>query len=393
MKNQSLSLIVSLALLLPLASLPLGCGRKQAPAAEAEARPAVSALAVRVQVATNRLFERRLTVQGTFEAKRFANVAARVAGNLDTVWVDEGDGVEAGTTRLFQIDPVGLSNAWTIAAQQLDVARAGLQVAQAGTIKVRAEGRKVALDYARYARLHKDGKVSDNEYETAETLNEQAMAGIAVAEAQAELAARQVGQAEAALAIARKNLEDSLTYAPISGVVSKRQAEPGEQMAIGRTVLVIVDPSLIEAAAFLPAQYYADVIPGKTTFHLELNGQSAETHEIHYRSPTINPVLRTFEIKGIVNSQAFTAVPGSMATLTIVFESRMGLGVPPASVLYRNGNAVVFVIRDGKASQTIVTTGFQNGAWTEIVSGIQPGDEVVTEGQTLLRDGQAVERL
>jgi RND family efflux transporter MFP subunit len=164
-------------------------------------------------------------------------------------------------------------------------------------------------------------------------------------------------------------------------------------MAIGRTVLVIVDPSLIEAAAFLPAQYYADVIPGKTTFHLELNGQSAETHEIHYRSPTINPVLRTFEIKGIVNSQAFTAVPGSMATLTIVFESRMGLGVPPASVLYRNGNAVVFVIRDGKASQTIVTTGFQNGAWTEIVSGIQPGDEVVTEGQTLLRDGQAVERL
>jgi multidrug efflux pump subunit AcrA (membrane-fusion protein) len=51
------------------------------------------------------------------------------------------------------------------------------------------------------------------------------------------------------------------------------------------------------------------------------------------------------------------------------------------------------VIRDDRAVQTPVTTGFQNGAWTEIVSGLQDGDTVVTEGQTLLRDGQAVERL
>ena len=384
-----------LPLLLPLASLPLGCGRGTPGAAgpaAAGATPA-AALAVRAQAVTNRVFERQLTVQGTLEAKRFANVAARVAGNLDTIWVDEGDRVEVGTTPLFQIDPVGLSNAWTIAAQELDVARAGLQVAQANAARIRAEVRKVDLDFARYARLHKDGKVSDNEYETVETLHEQAKAGIAVAEAQVELATRQVAQAEAGLAIARKNLDDALTLAPISGVISRRLAEPGEQMAIGGTVLVIVDPTLVEAGAFLPAQYYPDVTPGKTTFRLELDGRPVGTHLIDYRSPTINPVLRTFEIKGAVDTASIPAVPGGMATLTIVFESREGFGVPSSSILIRDGRAVVFVIRDGRAVQTPVTTGFQNGAWTEIVSGLQAGDTVVTEGQTLLRDGQAVERL
>ena len=388
-----------LALLLPLAGLTPGCGRGTANSgaanggAAATNAPAKAALAVRAQAVTNRVFERQLTVQGTFEAKRFVSVAARVAGNLDALWVDEGDRVVAGETRLFQIDPVGLSNAWAIAAQQESVAQAGLLVAQANAAKVRAEARKAALDYARYARLHQEDKVSINEFETAETLNEQAKAGIAVSEAQVNLAARQVEQAAAALAIARKNLDDSLAVAPLTGVVSSRLAEPGEQMAVGHAVLSIVDPERIEAAAFIPAQYYAGIVPGKTAFRLEIDGRPAGTHTIGYRSPTINPSLRTFEIKGMVDTHLAPAVPGGMATLTVVFESREGLGVPTVSLLHRGGRSVVFTLRGDRAVQTPVETGFQNGVWTEIVSGLQPGDTVVTEGQTLLRDGRAVERL
>lgn len=369
-----------------------GCGNKDKPAAATDAA-AARVLAVRTQVATNRVFERRLTVQGTLEAKHFASVAARVVGNLDAVWVDEGDAVKAGETRLFQIDPVGLSNALSIAEQALDVARAGLKVAQAGADKTRAEARKVGLDYERYARLHKDGKISNNEYETADTMNQQAKAGIAVAEAQVDLAGRQVNQAEAALAIARKNLADSLALAPITGIVSRRSGEPGEQMAVGRTVLQIVDLGTIEAAAYLPAQYYPDITPGKTPFRLEVNGRPAGTHVVSYCSPTINPVLRTFEIKGLVENASGLAVPGSMAAITIVFETRLGIGVPTASLLTRGGRPVVFVVRDGKAVQVAVTTGFQNDAWSEILAGLKAGEPIITEGQTQLQDGEPVEVL
>lgn len=377
--------------LLALAGFAAGCGKQATtPAAEAAS---VHALAVRAQAVALRGFERRLTVQGTLEAKNYATVASRAEGNLDAIWVDEGDPVVAGETALFQIDPVSRENSLTIAKQNLAVAEASLKVAEASARKTEAETRKAGLDFDRYERLHKDGKVSDNEYESAEVARAQAKAGIAVAKAQVDLAERQVKQAEASLSIAEKSLADTQIRAPISGVVSARHAEPGEQMAIGKVVLRIDDLSAVEAAAFLPAQYYPEVVPGQTTFRLGIGGREAGAHAVTYRSPTINTTLRTFEIKGKIEAADGFAVPGQMADLTIVFEVRQGLGVPSAAILVRAGKPVVFVVHDGKAFAREVQTGFQNDAWTEILSGLKAGESVVTEGQTQLRDGMPVEIL
>jgi len=375
--------------LLALAVLSAGCG--QAPTAAAE--DAARVLTVRTVPAAARTFERRLTVQGTLEAETFANVAARADGNLDALWVDEGDPVTAGETELFQVDPVQRENARTIARQDLAVAKASQTVAEASALKTEAEARKARLDFERFERLHQDGKVSLGEFESADVARAQAEAGLAVAKAQVDLARRQVKQAEAGLAIAEKNLADARAIAPISGVVSARLAEPGEQMSVGKTVLRIEDLSRVEAAAFLPAQYYPDVVPGATTFRLAVGGRPAGEHTVTTRSPVINPVLRTFEIKGRLQNAGELAVPGQMADLTLVFESREGLGVPSAAVLVRGGRPVVFVARDGVAAAREVETGLQNDGWTEILSGLEPGEAVVTEGQTQLHDGMPVDVL
>ena len=379
-----------LAASLSAAVLATGCGQKESATAAAET---VRALSIRAQPVAARGFERRLTVQGTLEAKNYANVASRADGNLDALWVDEGDAVVAGETALFQIDPVSRENSLTIAKQNLAVAEASLKVAEASAKKTEAEAHKATLDFARYERLHKDGKVSDNEYEAAEVQNAQAKAGLAVAQAQVDLAERQVKQAEASLSIAQKNLADAKILAPISGVVSSRTAEPGEQMSVGRVVLRIDDLSVVEAAAFLPAQYYPEVVPGQTTFRLGVGGREAGAHVVTYRSPTINPTLRTFEIKGKVEAADGRAVPGQMADLTIVFETRPGLGVSSAAILDRGGKPTVFVVQDGKAFAREVQTGFQNDGWTEILAGLEAGEAVVVEGQTQLRDGLPVEVL
>ncbi|HPT16741.1 MAG TPA: efflux RND transporter periplasmic adaptor subunit, partial [Kiritimatiellia bacterium] len=341
----------------------------------------------RAQAAAERTFERRLTVQGTLEAKNYANVASRIDGTLEEIWVDEGDAVVAGQTALFQVDAANRQNSLTIAEQNLAVAQASRAVAQASAQKTEAEAHKANLDFARYDRLHRDGRVSDNEFEGAQVQHEAAKAAIDVAQAQVDLAERQVKQAEASRAIAQKNLEDAKVTAPISGFVSSRTAEPGEQMSVGRVVLRIDDLAEIEAAAYLPAQYHADVVPNRTTFRLGVAGRAAGQHVVTYRSPTINPVLRTFEIKGRVEDAGELAAPGSMADLTIVFESRAGLGVPSAAVLIRNGKPTIFVVQAGKAVQREVQTGLQNDGWTEILSGLAAGESVVTEGQTQLRDG------
>ena len=387
MKTDRIALAL-LAAALPAALLATGCGKPETAAAQT-----VRALAIRTQPAAERTFERRLTVQGTLEAKNYANVASRADGNLDAIWTEEGDAVVAGETPLFQIDPVSRENSLTIAKQNLAVAEASREVAEASAKKTEAEARKATLDFARYERLHQDGKVSDNEYEAAEVQNAQAKAGLAVAQAQVDLAKRQVKQAEASLAIAEKNLADARILAPISGVVSSRTAEPGEQMSVGRVVLRIDDLSVVEAAAYLPAQYYPEVVPGQTMFRLGIGGREAGAHAVTYRSPTIDPTLRTFEIKGQVAAADGLAVPGQMADLTIVFETRAGLGVPSAAVLVRGGKPAVFVARDGQAFLREVQTGFQNDGWTEILSGLEAGETVVVEGQTQLRDGLTVEVL
>jgi HlyD family secretion protein len=378
-----------LAAMLSAAVLAAGCGKNEsAPADEAS-----QALAVRAQAIATRTFERRLTVQGTLEARNTANVASRTEGNLDAVWVDEGDAVVAGETALFQVDPVGRENARTIARQTLAVAEASLDVARASAGKTAAEARKAILDFERFERLHRDGKVSLGEFETADVGRAQAEAGVAVAQAQVDLAERQVKQAEASLVIAEKNLADARVVAPISGVVSARHAEPGEQMSVGKVVLRIDDLSVVEAAAYLPAQYHPDVVPGATTFRLDIGGRDAGTHAITYRSPTIHSALRTFEIKGRVDSAGPLAVPGQMAGLTLVFETRESLGVPSAAILVRAGQPVVFVVQDGRAAARPVETGLQNDGWTEILAGLEPGETVVVEGQTLLHDGMAVDVL
>ncbi|NLL83347.1 MAG: efflux RND transporter periplasmic adaptor subunit [Lentisphaerae bacterium] len=377
-------------LLLLLTLLGTGCGKGGKGEAQS-AGAAVTMVSVRAEAATERNFERRLTVQGTIEAKVFANVAARVGGNLDALWVDEGDSVVAGQTRLFQIDPIALSNSVTAAEQSLKVAQAGLAVAVATCEKAEAEADKAKLDFSRFERLHKEGRVSDNEFETADTRNRQAAAGLAMAQAQILLQQSQIDQAAAALQIARKNLEDALAVAPITGVVSKRSAEPGEQMAVGKVVLAIVDPDSLEAAAFVPAQYYSDVIPGETTFRLSVDGREIGNCKVYYRSPTINPTLRTFEIKGRLEERAEGAVPGAMAELTMVFEQRKGVAIRSEAVLSRGGKPALFVVESGQARQREVTIGWQNDGLSEVLTGLAAGDVTVYEGQTLLRDGIAVD--
>lgn len=388
MKTTSIPLAL-LATILAAAALAAGCGKKPAAAKEESAH----GLAVRAQAVAERAFERRLTVQGTLEAKNYANVASRVDGNLEELWVDEGDAVVAGKTALFQVDAANRQNSLNIAEQNLAVAEASLAVAKASAQKTEAEAHKATLDFDRYDRLHQDGRVSDNEFEGAQVQYESAKAAIAVAQAQVDLAERQVKQAEASRAIAQKNLEDAKVIAPISGVVSSRTAEPGEQMSVGHVILRIDDLADIEAAAYLPAQYYPEVVPGKTEFRLDIAGQQAGQHAVTYRSPTINTVLRTFEIKGKIENPGGLAVPGSMADLTLVFETRPGLGVPSASILVRNGKSTVFVVQDGKATAREVAAGLQSDGWTEILSGLKAGESVVTEGQTQLRDGLPVEVL
>jgi len=349
------------------------------------------AIPVVVTAAALRSFRNAVIVQGTLEAKNYAMVSPRIAGPLEALFVEEGDRVVKGETRLFKIDAVKLEKSLDISRHTLAVARCALSERKAHLERVEADLYKAKLDYQRYQHLLAKKVVTANDYELQELHYKQAQASLKHAQTDVELATAQVRQAEAAQAIAEKDLRDTEIYSPLTGRVSQRWREPGEQGDPGQPVLRIEDTSVIEVAAYLPAQYYRDVEVGRTSMNVGVSGVKVERQHITYKSPTINPKLRTFEIKSLITDSPEGIVPGALAEIEVVFEQHEGLGVPSVCLQARRSGSVVFVIRDNIAHPARVQTGLVNGGWTEVLeSGLEAGTPIVSMGQEMLKDGSRV---
>lgn len=338
-----------------------------------------------------REFQRSLAVQGNLEAMNSAMVSPRIPGILEAIFVDEGDAVMANETKLFQTDAANLTENLEISRHSLRVAQYAKQQANANLEKTRADLHKTKLDYDRFKRLIEKEAVTADAFEQQESQYLQLQAAEKLARAQVSLTSAQEDQAAAALVIAQKDLDDTTIYAPISGSVSARLLEPGEMGSPGVPVLRIDDTTVVEVSAFLSAQYYASVVSGQTIMEIRVAGIDAGRYAVTYKSPTINPKLRTFEVKCVLTSPPDGVAPGAMAQISVILESRKGLGVPSVAIQQRGGNNVVFAVKDNISHQVIVRPGLETGGWTEIRQGeLNEETAVVTMGQYMIEDGTPV---
>jgi len=336
-------------------------------------------------------FERRLVVQGNLEAAEYAVVSPRIQGTIDAIFVDEGDSVVAGETMLFQIDKLNLEKAVTLGRHDLEVAKYAKRERAANLKRIQADFEKTELDYNRYIRLFDKEAVTPDAFERQESMYKQAKAMLEHAQTLVDLAEEQQKQTEVALAMSEKNLDDAVIKAPISGKISERLQEPGEMGKPGQPVVRIDNTSVIEVSAYLPAQYYSRIIPGETRMNIEVSGIDVGQQVVSYRSPTIDHRLRTFEVKCVLKSPAEGVVPGAMAHIVIVLESRKGLGVPSEAIQERGGRSVVFIVRDGTSHQVSVTKGLETAGWIEIIdSNLNEETSVITMGQQMVDEGTMV---
>ena len=336
-------------------------------------------------------FERRLVVQGNLEAAEFAVVSPRIQGTIDAVFVDEGASVVAGETILFQIDKLKLEKAVTLSRHGLEVAKYAKRERAANLKRVQADFEKTELDYNRYVRLFDKEAVTPDAFERQESVYKQAKAMLEHAQTLVDLVEEQEKQAEVALAMSEKDLDDAVIKAPINGKISERLQEPGEMGKPGQPVVRIDNTSVIEVSAYLPAQYYSKIIPGEIRMNVEVSGIDVGQQVVSYRSPTIDNRLRTFEVKCVLKSPPEGVVPGAMAHIVLVLESRKGLGVPSEAIQERGGRSVVFVVRDGTSHQVSVTKGLETAGWTEIIdSNLSEETSVITMGQQMVDEGTLV---
>jgi RND family efflux transporter MFP subunit len=364
---------------------------EQASADNSTAAEKVKGIPVVLTLAKEMTFERTVVIAGNVQAKNYALVSARMPGPLDALFVDEGDAVEAGKTKLFQTDSLKLTKAVAIARQGLTVEEFSVKEKAASLEQVLAEKEQTEVDLHRYELLVKDNAISKQLYEQQATRVKQASAMVKHANALLALDKTKLEQARLALTIAEKDLDDSLVVAPISGWVSQRFKEPGEMAAAGTPVMRIEDLVLLEISVFLPEEFFAQVSRGETQMRIEVSGIDLDVRPVSYKSPTVHPKLRTFEVRALVDSPPEGVAPGCLANVVILLDRRSGVGVPSAAVQRRDDRDVVFVVTDGQARRLPLTTGLETGGWLEVARGDLPaGTPVVTLGQQLIEEGAPV---
>ena len=315
------------------------------PSAAAEI-PLVTVCRVRKGV----VFEDAAFAQGTVRAKESATIAARVPGTIDDLLVAEGDVVKKGAP-LFRVDRANLENAAKLAE---------------------ISNEKAHLDFVRLSRLVKDGAVTRDAFEKAE-----------------------VGAKSAALqlAVAQKNLADSEVKAPFDGVVTEKKKDVGDFVSPGAPVLKMDNAAAYEVRFALNSSDYGKVKVGETRVRLAdadgtADGAAADGFPVVYKSPSVNPATRTFEIR-IAVPKTDDLAPGMIRDATVVFSRRVSDALPVSAVNPIDGTNCLAAVRGGRLVRLPVAAGVeQNGL--RAVSGVAADEQVVEKAMLLFNEGDEV---
>lgn len=334
-------------------------------------------------------FTRGLSLQGSLESEHFALVPAETQGTVERLLVEEGEAVEPGQP-LCELDSEILERALESQLQELAVASNALAVSLAQEDQARADHDLQQKNLDRFQRLVQDEAISVSRLDEAERNAKMAQAAHHVALAQADLSRARVKQAETAVAIARRNLEDATIRAPIAGRISMKYRERGEMVHPGDPVFRIDDPSALEASVFLPAGAYGDVTPGRTVARISMGNRDLGEYPVSYRSPTVDERLRTFEVKARIPDPPDGVVAGGLADVQVVFEEREGLGIPADALSTRNGKDIAFLNEAGVSRPAELRTGLRTEGYLEIVEGIDDDASVIVQGQQFVNDGDAL---
>ena len=321
-------------------------------------------------IGTTKLDE-TIPVTGSFEPLISVEIVPEVSGQLQQLQLANGTPVDVG---------VAVKEGEVIAVINHDIYLAQLAECQAAL-----EAGKVALAEAereknRMVKLFQGGSATEQAKDKAVTA--------------AELAAAQLKQAQAALDMAKVNVDKATIEAPVTGVVSKKYVDEGNMVGPSAPLVRIVQIDTLKVLGGVSERYLPKLVPGKTTVQIKTDAYPEDEFEgtVYRIGVAVDTVTRTGEVEIRVPNTDGKLKPGMFARMTIAVSQRENAVVVPDSSLIRTGEETyVFVVNNSKTHRCKVKLGLSQGQFQEVLEGVSAGDMVVTHGQTQLKDGQIVE--
>lgn len=310
---------------------------------------------VTVYAVKDTVFTHALEVQGNVETKENILVQPEMPGTLVALNVKAGQKVSRGQI-LGRIDDGGASQ----------------QVAQLQT-----QYQLAKTTYERQKRLWDQKIGSEIQYLQAQT--------------QMISLQKQVAQAQA-------QLSKTLIKAPFSGTIDEVFVERGEVVSPGPQGLMrIVNLGNMYVSAAIPETYIGKVKVNTPVNVLITSLGKTYTGKVRQAANSINPTNRSFSIEVAVPNTENLLRPNQVAKLQITDYTNKSARVVPANVIQEDasGDKFVYVVanasgKTGTAKKVIVTTGKTANNVTEIFSGLNPDDLVVTEGVNNISEGMKI---
>ncbi|MFZ2988057.1 efflux RND transporter periplasmic adaptor subunit [Ideonella sp.] len=304
-----------------------------------------------------------VSFSGPLVAPGTAVVRAKAAGTLVSLSVDEGSRVRAGD-RLGVIDLAELN--------------ARLNERQAQTEAARAQMSQAERTHASNQRLAEQQFISPNALDSSRAALESARAQYNAAQAQTETV--------------RILVRDAALVAPISGIVAKRHALPGEKVSAEQQLLTIVDLRTLEMAGSVSTHEVSQLKPGMPV-SLRVEGQDGVTPGKLVRiAPAAEAGTRSIGVTVTLNNQNEQLRAGQFASASVVLPAGTPrLTVPISAIASSSGQDYLWTVEQGKLMRRTITTGRRDAerGLVEVAEGLPADAQVLASRFDNLREGAA----
>jgi membrane fusion protein (multidrug efflux system) len=175
--------------------------------------------------------------------------------------------------------------------------------------------------------------------------------------------------------------------APFSGRLGVREITPGILGGEDYIIATLDDIETIKLDIKVP-ESYLNIL--KKDLKIKASSEAFNevfTGTLDTVSARVDPITRSILVQVKIKNANYKIIPGMLVNVEIIYNEKQSLGVPEESIIQQGNRTVVYkVIEDKSVALTEVKTGIRNFGKVEIVSGLNPGDKIVIEGVSKVRD-------
>jgi len=307
------------------------------------------ALIVQTLIATAQPLSADIEVPGTILANETAEIHPEVSGRLVQLNIKEGTNVSVGAL-LAKLNDGDLQAQFRKLEVQLKIAEQ-TEKRQAELVKIQG--------------------ISQQEY---------------------DLSLLSVLNIKADMDIIRESIRKTEIRAPFGGRLGLKNVSPGAYVTPSSVLTTISQISSLKIQFNVPERYGAQLKPGLPV-SFSIDGTSKTfTATVIASEISIDEKTRSLAVRALIKQKDPALIPGAFAKVKIVLgKNNEALMVPNSSIIPSGRKKLLYVYEGGKAMMKEVTTGVRDSTNIQVLTGIKPGDTVITSAMLFLRPGLAVE--